>query len=198
MRPPAGHPRGPQFLPPIFPSPIPPTGASRPTRPASGCAPRPISARPMSSPGARPLSPLSCRHRLLRLHPGRVVPIRPPRAHDFRSGCRNHPDVWWRHDAWLVSNAFRLLVRSGRTLDQRRVQRRVLRGLKRLSAVGPIRTLVIAPKASHTQWSQTPFGCWSDQDTKKRSRISTGRRRHKRLSAVGPIRTVHHLLEARA
>ena len=40
--------------------------------------------------------------------------------------------------------------------------------------------------------SQTPFGCWSDQDTvfvcDNCGQIALG---HKRLSAVGPIRTIH-------
>ena len=38
--------------------------------------------------------------------------------------------------------------------------------------------------------SQTPFGCWSDQDRRIPGHTNNQtKERHKRLSAVGPIRT---------
>ena len=66
-----------------------------------------------------------------------------------------------------VTNAFRLLVRSG--LDNLGLAEavRLLEGHKRLSAVGPIRTLCVGKEYVGTE----PEG-------------------HKRLSAVGPFRTL--------
>ena len=99
----------------------------------------------------------------------------------------------------VVTNAFRLLVRSGLLVGRDAIV--VLEGgHKRLSAVGPIRTRrahcgtlprglghkrlsAVGPIRTSLTWcrhvrrastSQTPFGCWSDQDTQQsRPRRST-------------------------
>ena len=64
-----------------------------------------------------------------------------------------------------VTNAFRLLVRSGRTVCRKASARRSPVSHKRLSAVGPIRTsLSFGGEWVSRVMSQTPFGCWSDQD----------------------------------
>ena len=114
-----------------------------------------------------------------------------------------------------VTNAFRLLVRSGRLKVTSAICTTQASRHKRLSAVGPIRTAASSPTKRcaprHKRlsavgpirttgpsdvdvvvpWeSQTPFGCWSDQDGVQVGWLdATEWERHKRLSAVGPIRT---------
>ena len=106
------------------------------------------------------VGPIRTRRRsVVNHHPGRVT-------NAFRLLVRSGPPsrCWKRPSNPSVTNAFRLLVRSGPSHGKASNHRRynVTNAFRLLVRSGRTRKAKVMTDADR---SQTPFGCWSDQDT---------------------------------